>query len=93
MTLEIQHDEERRRFYVDLDGKEAYLSYQVVDPKTLDYVSTYVPPDHRRRNLGQQLVLRALDHARDNGLRVVPTCSFVERIVRLHPEYADLTAL
>jgi predicted GNAT family acetyltransferase len=92
VTLDIRHDESRHRFYVDLDGDTAFLSYRIVDEHTLEYVSTYVPRRHRHRKIGEQLVLRALEYAREGSHRVVPTCWFVETVLELRPEYRDLVA-
>ncbi|HEX6016891.1 MAG TPA: N-acetyltransferase, partial [Burkholderiaceae bacterium] len=37
-------------------------------------------------------VRAALDHARTNGLRVRPACSYVRTYLRRHPEAQDLVA-
>jgi hypothetical protein len=76
----IQHDP-GRRFYIELDGEVAYLAYRRVDDQTVDYISTYVPAPLRGRGLGERLVRHALDWARDQGLTVIPTCTFVQKFV------------
>jgi predicted GNAT family acetyltransferase len=40
--------------------------------------------------VGRSLVLHVLDHAREHGLRVVPTCGFVGTVIAENPEYQDL---
>ena len=45
-----------------------------------------------RRGLGSQLVTKALDDARREGLEVVPLCPFVEWFVEQHPGYQDIVA-
>ena len=67
-------------------------AYRRVDDTTLDYTSTFVPPELRGRGVGERLVLHALDWARAEGRRVVPTCWFVGKMLDQHPEYADLRA-
>ncbi len=91
MTLEITRDEERRRFVASVDGGEAYLAWSDAGTEdTVDYVSTYVPPQARERGIGTELVLHALDDARERGWRVIPTCPFVKDVVERHPEYAEI---
>lgn len=89
--IEVRHDEDGQRFVATVDGAEAHLSYRPAGPDTLEYESTYVPDELRGRGVGQELVLAALDHARDQGLRVIPTCSFVARVVAHFPEYQEIT--
>jgi predicted GNAT family acetyltransferase len=90
MTIEIRHDPEGERFVADLDGAQARLQYAQAGPRTVDFLSTYVPPSHRGRGIGDRLVLRALDWAREQGYRVIATCWFVGTMVERHPEYGDL---
>ncbi len=90
--MEIRHDQDRGRFVAAVDGHEATLAYRRVDDTTLDYTSTFVPPELRGQGVGERLVLHALDWARAEGRKVVPTCWFVGKMLDQHPEYADLRA-
>lgn len=90
--MEIRHDPDRERFTAAVDSREATLSYRRVDDRTLDYTSTFVPPELRGQGVGERLVLHALDHAREQGQKVIPTCWFVAKMLDQHPEYRDLTA-
>jgi len=76
----VQHAGDRR-FHVEANGDLAYLAYKRVDDHTVDYISTYVPATLRGRGLGERLVRHALDWARAHGQTVIPTCSFVQKIV------------
>jgi predicted GNAT family acetyltransferase len=44
------------------------------------------------QGLAAALVAQALDWARQQGLRVRPTCSYVASYMRRHPETQDLLA-
>ncbi len=77
----IDHDEEHLRFTTTVGGQTAYLSYRRVDDTTVDYRSTFVPPPLRRQGIGEHLVRAALEHAAGKGLRVIPTCWFVRRVM------------
>ncbi len=91
-AMEIRHDAERQRFVTEVDGHEGVLDYRRRADGTLDYRHTFVPPALRGRGVGAHLVLAALDHARAQGVKIVPTCPFVERVIAEHPEYRDLVA-
>ncbi len=81
MDLQVHHDETAGKFVADLDGQEAFLSYSRVSEDTLDYRFTFVPPAHRGKDVGRQLVNHALNYAAQNGLRVIPSCWFVEKVM------------
>ena len=91
MTIQARHDPEQKRFAAALNGgQEAVLEYAPAGAKTLEYKSTFVPEQEREQGIGEELVLYALDYARDNDYRVIPTCPFVRHVVDEHPEYGEL---
>ena len=90
--METRHEPDNGRFVIELDGAEAVLEYSEAGPRTLDYTSTFVPEEHRNKGVGERLVLDALRYAREQGVRVIPTCPFVRTVVKRHPEHQDLIA-
>ena len=89
--IEIQHDADAHRFFTVLDGKEAYLAYAVKDEGVLDYRHTFVPPELRGRQVAKLLVAEAFAYARENGFKVLATCSYVAKQAERNPEYGELT--
>jgi predicted GNAT family acetyltransferase len=103
MQVSVQHDPERTRFHVppeSIDGDVQHkmanmgivLNYRRKGPQVVDFHSTLVPPHLRGRGIGTALVQHALDWARAENQRVVPTCPFVQDFLERHPEYQDLIA-
>ena len=91
MALSIQHDRNQKKFFAIVDEKECLLSYSISpDQKTLDYYSTYVPQELRGRRIGEDIVKFALEYAKNNQLKVNPSCPFVKRIIDRHPQYRSL---
>ena len=90
MSGETRHDPENTRFVIALEGAVATLEYHHAGERTLDFTSTFVPVEHRNKRVGERLVLDALDYARENGYRVIPSCPFVRAVARRHREYQDL---
>ena len=76
--MEIIHNTQRRRFEIDGEGPRAYLEYVPVEGG-IDIVHTIVSPMLGGRGYGSRLVRSALDYARDNGLKVIPSCSVAYR--------------
>jgi uncharacterized protein len=105
MQLSIQHDPEASRFHVPpelliddqapIDHEKMasmgmVLSYKEHEPGVLDFKSTLVPAHLRHKGLGTEFVRQALDWARQQGIKVIPSCSFVKDFLERNPEYQDL---
>jgi predicted GNAT family acetyltransferase len=88
----VEHDEGRRRFYSRLHEGEAYLTYEEDGDGTLDLQHTVVPEAARGRGVGESLVRAALSHARERGVRIVPSCPFVAAYLTEHPDERELVA-
>jgi predicted GNAT family acetyltransferase len=79
------------RFEVHTESGTALLKY-VRHGDVLDLTHTKVPPAAEGGGIGAALVRAALEHARHEGLKVVPTCPFVRTYLKRHTEFADLVA-
>ncbi len=88
--MQVEHEPARKRFLVRLPEGEGELVYDMIDPGTIDLLHTGVQPTLRGRGVAEALVQFAFDHARRNGLRVVPTCPYVRRWLEKHPEVHDV---
>lgn len=88
---EVRHDEARRRFELEEGGATGFLTYTLSD-KRIVFTHTIVPPELEGRGIGSRIVKAGLDHARAEGLTVVPQCSFVRSYIDRHEEYRDLVA-
>jgi uncharacterized protein len=89
--MTVTHHPDRSRFETDHDDP-AYLEYEERDEATLDLQHTIVPPHLEGKGIASDLVKSALEFARSNGLRVIPTCSYVRSWLSRHDEYEDLVA-
>ena len=87
----VKQDTEREIFYTEVDGIEAYVNYLIQD-NTLNLVHTYTPPQLRGRGLASEVVKFAFEYAKQNNLKVIPTCSFIPVFVERNPQYNDLVA-
>jgi predicted GNAT family acetyltransferase len=53
---------------------------------------TEVPRALEGRGYAAALATAALDQARREGIRIIPSCPYVKAFLQRHPEYADLVA-
>jgi uncharacterized protein len=84
--MNVEHDIENSRFVIPLNGAEAELVYALIDDDAIDMQHTRVPASDRNRGVADALVRQAMTYARHQGLRIIPTCSYVRAWLRRHPE-------
>ncbi|WP_045727261.1 GNAT family N-acetyltransferase [Xanthomonas sp. GPE 39] len=89
MAASIAHEPQQRRFILQLDGHNAELDY-VLESGRMVIVHTGVPNAIGGRGLGAQLVAAALEYAKSQGMKVVPSCSYAAVFIQRHPQYAVL---
>lgn len=88
--MTVRHDIESHRFTIPVPSGTAILSYAPAGPGVLELYSTFVPAADRGRGVASRLVEAAIDYARGEGLRIIPSCWYVAQWIRAHPEHADL---
>jgi predicted GNAT family acetyltransferase len=88
----LRHEPDRQRFVLVTGDAVSSLGYRSIGRTTLDFAHTFVPPELRGRGIASRLARFALDYARQQGLKVAPTCPFVAAYIEGHPEYRDLVA-
>ena len=74
-----------------VDGHKALAAYRL-EGERISFVHTEVPQELEGQGVGSRLVEGALQQVREEGLKVVPLCSFVRHFIETHPETQDLVA-
>ncbi|WP_428407921.1 GNAT family N-acetyltransferase [Hyphococcus sp.] len=90
-TLDIQHEKrgDNGRYWALAGDGEAELTYRMRgDVMVIDH--TFTPPEARGKNVAQRLVERAVDEARESGLKIDPVCPYVAKLFQRRPEWAPL---
>ncbi|MBE2242027.1 MAG: N-acetyltransferase [Burkholderiaceae bacterium] len=87
----IEHLPERGRFQTVVDGRTCVCDYRLAGG-VMEIVHTGVPGAVEGRGIAGELVAAALAHARANGWKVRPVCSYVQAYMRRHAETQDLLA-
>jgi len=87
--LQIRHNPAVPRFEATVEGQLCVAQYRVFG-RILMATHTGVPAALRGRGIAAELVKAMLDHARAQGLKVRPDCSYVEAYMQRHPETQNL---
>ena len=90
--IEVVHNAREHRFEARVNGLHCEASYEMIDG-VMWMMHTGVPGSLEGRGIAAQLVRAALAHARAQGLKVHPACSYVRAYMLRRPETLDLMAV
>jgi len=88
MEPEVIHEKENERFVIYLDGEEVYVEYTLTE-KEINLYHTYTHPALRGKGLAAQVVRAAFEFAKENNLKVIPTCSYTQAFISKNEEYKE----
>jgi len=91
--MDVQHDPNRHRFFLEVSGGTAELAYRRLDERTVELAHTEVPDAASGLGIAGKLATAAFAWARQNGMKVVPTCPFVRKWLERHPDEQDLVTV
>ncbi len=89
-AMEIKDNPDTHRFETVIGDQTAFVEYRRTDDR-ITLAHTMVPPSLEGKGIGTALAKYSLDFARQNSLKVIPSCPFIAEYIEAHPEYADLT--
>ena len=97
-STDVLHNTDESRYELRRDGVEIGIAeYRLLptppgEEPVAEFHHTLIEPAERGKGNAKRLVAAALDDVRDRGLRVKPTCWYVDQFIVEHPAYADLQA-
>lgn len=82
---------EKGRYYFDDNEKlAAEMTYSIAGDTMIIIDHTDVMDEYRGQDLGRQLVYRAVEDARKNGIKIIPLCPFAKSVFDKEPEIRDV---
>mmetsp|Transcript_19611 Transcript_19611/g.37982 ORF Transcript_19611/g.37982 Transcript_19611/m.37982 type:complete len:97 (+) Transcript_19611:53-343(+) len=88
----LVHNEKDRQFelHSGKDGVVAYVMYSI-DKKasTIDLEHTFTDENHRGKGNAAKVVRAAFQYAKENNLKVIPSCTYIPVFVKKNPEWKD----
>ena len=87
----VKRNSERRRFELVEEGLTAFADYYAHGERlVIPHVESPVPL--RGKGTAGRLMLGVAEIARQEGLKLTPTCSYAVAWFRRHPEWSDVLA-
>lgn len=93
--MDIEHEEKKKKgaFFIENEGERlAKIEYFHSGPGRITVYHTEVNEKLRGKHVGEQLVAAAVNYARKNDLKIIPTCSFTKKVIDRTPEFQDVLA-
>ncbi len=79
------------QFYIEIDGTPlAKMTYTWAGPNKFIIDHTEVDDVLRGKSAGKQMVMKAVEFARDNGKKILPLCPFAKSVFEKVPETRDV---
>lgn len=89
--VDIQQEE--NRFFVETDGERlAEITYKNSGEKQITIDHTYVSEKLRGQKVGNALVEKVVEFARQENLLITPECSFAKKEFDKNKHYEDVLA-
>ncbi|MDH3268127.1 MAG: N-acetyltransferase [Ignavibacteria bacterium] len=91
MEEKVIHEKENERFVIYVEGNEVYVEYTMAGNE-LNLYHTFTDPALRGKGLAAQVVRAALEFTKENNMKVIPTCSYVQAFLAKNENYKELVA-
>lgn len=91
--MEILHEDNgsKGRFFIAPEGKTlAEMTYTWAGPERIIIDHTEVSDALRGKNAGKQMVMAAVEMARQKKVTIIPLCPFANSVFKKTPEIQDV---
>jgi hypothetical protein len=92
--MEIKQEERHHAgsFYIEENGKRIAEMRYLIRHDVMNIYHTEVTPECKGENIGFKLVETGVNFARENHLKILPTCPFARKVIQQTPEFRDVLA-
>ena len=78
-------------FYIEVEGKqEAMMTFVFAGEDKIIIDHTEVNPGNEGKGFGIKMLLKAVEFAREKGIKIVPLCPFAKSVFDKTPEFRDV---
>lgn len=91
MDIQHQEDGKKGKFYYEQDGKfYAEMTYVWAGTNKIIIDHTFVHETLRGKNVGKQMVTKAVEFAREKGIKILPLCPFAKSVFDKVKDFNDV---
>lgn len=90
--MEIKQGENKFFIGEDAENVQAEIHFVPTGEKRIIVDHTHVGDELRGQGIGEKLVMKVVEYAREKDLLIIPLCPFTKKQFEKHPEYQDVWA-
>ena len=78
-------------FYIEIEGiQEAMMTFVYAGEDKIIIDHTEVNPGNEGKGFGKKMVIKAVEFAREKGIKILPLCPFAKSVFDKTPEFRDV---
>jgi uncharacterized protein len=91
MDIQQKNDSKKGMFYIEQNGSiVAEMTYVWAGTERIIIDHTEVNETLKGTGVGKQMVQKAVDFAREKGIKIIPLCPFAKSVFDRVPEFRDV---
>ena len=89
--VKLKIDSNKGFFYIDVDGKhEAMMTFVFAGEDKIIIDHTEVNAGNEGKSFGKKMVVKAVEYAREKGIKIIPLCPFAKSVFDKVAEFRDV---
>ena len=89
--VQLKINDNKGAFYIEVEGKqEAMMTFVFAGEDKIIIDHTEVNPGNEGKGFGKKMLLKAVEFAREKGIKIVPLCPFAKSVFDKTPEFRDV---
>ena len=89
--VQLKLNDKNGAFYIDVNGKhEAMMTFVFAGNDKIIIDHTEVNPGNEGKSYGKKMVNKAVEFARENGIKIIPLCPFAKSVFDKTPDFRDV---
>jgi predicted GNAT family acetyltransferase len=89
--VQLKINDKNGAFYIEIDGKkEALMTFVFAGDDKIIIDHTEVNPGNNGKGFGKKMVTKAVEFAREKGIKIIPLCPFAKSVFDKTPEFNDV---
>lgn len=89
--VQIKINDTNGAFFIEIEGKqEALMTFVFAGDDKIIIDHTEVNSGNNGKGFGKKMVAKAVEFAREKGIKIIPLCPFAKSVFDKTPEFRDV---
>ncbi|POY41486.1 GNAT family N-acetyltransferase [Flavobacterium alvei] len=89
--VKLEINDRKGFFHIDINGKtEGKMTFVFAGPDKIIIDHTEVNEGNNGKGFGKKMVAKAVEYAREKGIKIIPLCPFAKKVFDKTPEFRDV---